>query len=326
MDLTTLFLREPLPAHLRQLLRLCSANGKTHQLTVPERKPWSNAACDGSLSQGTLKCVLAPSFETNNNAWIDSNPAHRLTDGSRKAASRIHKMRREEVQGFAPLQHGVYFHTQTQTQIQKQQQNGSQCGLPRRRMRSLRWQTAPKAARRPRGQPHRRTAGTPHWSLLVSGASAAHPGPLLLMVLRSSSLPALSLSLSQRSQGLITGTSPAAYGASARHPLRVRGAAWRPKVLVHERRNAVLRRRSLTSAPMRRVLGWGTVCVNKEIKQASAMGSRWQLRHAASTQSRCAWCEPHQCSSALFQEEMSVRTCALTIRPPHLHLTELCSQ
>lgn len=196
MDLTTLFLREPLPAHLRQLLRLCSANGKTHQLTVPERKPWSNAACDGSLSQGTLKCVLAPSFETNNNAWIDSNPAHRLTDGSRKAASRIHKMRREEVQGFAPLQHGVYFHTQTQTQIQKQQQNGSQCGLPRRRMRSLRWQTAPKAARRPRGQPHRRTAGTPHWSLLVSGASAAHPGPLLLMVLRSSSLPALSLSLS----------------------------------------------------------------------------------------------------------------------------------
>lgn len=151
MDLTTLFLREPLPAHLRQLLRLCRANGKAHQLTVPERKPWSNAACDGSLSQGTLKCVLAPSFETNNNAWIDSNPAHRLTDGSRKAALRIHKMRREEVQGFAPLQSGVYFHTHThkQTQIQKQQQNGCQCGLPPRRMRSLRWQTAPKAARRP---------------------------------------------------------------------------------------------------------------------------------------------------------------------------------
>lgn len=115
MDLTTLFLREPLPAHLRQLLRLCRANGKAHQLTVPERKPWSNAACDGSLSQGTLKCVLAPSFETNNNAWIDSNPAHRLTDGSRKTALRIHKMRREEVQGFAPLQRGVYFHTHTHT-------------------------------------------------------------------------------------------------------------------------------------------------------------------------------------------------------------------
>ena len=40
-------------------------------------------------------------------------------------------------------------HTHTQTQIQKQQQNGCQCGLPPRRMRSLRWQTAPKAARRP---------------------------------------------------------------------------------------------------------------------------------------------------------------------------------
>lgn len=73
----------------------------------------------------------------------------------------------------------------------------------------------------PHRQPLRRTAGTHHGPPLVRSTSAArislYRRSFFFFFLNQLAVYSLSLSLSQRSHGLITGTSPAARGAGAHH-------------------------------------------------------------------------------------------------------------